>query len=151
MTKERSGGYTCSDGLGPKTKLEREQRSPRKAPKLWAELKAALRRDVAEFTGHPEVGFFASVTFREPQLEDSIWMDVKQGSDPHTGKTAINVSFNPQKPMVEANIAGNGRAQHFRFEMEADDDGEVWFLHEGKRLTADQVSSLILRPVLIAK
>lgn len=133
----------------PEEEARRKALLSARAPKLWADLKDALRRDVDEFMTH--LPHRAAVTFRQPQMENSIWMDVQRVVDPLvTGKSVVNVSFNPEKRIVE--VAINNPPRHLQFRIELGGDGEIGFAQgDGTRLTVDQVSEQITRPVLSPK
>jgi hypothetical protein len=128
----------------PEEEARRKAAIAAQAPQLWRALKAALRRDAEEFHAHNDFG--PSVEFPSSQDENSLWMNVKRGTDLHTGRKLVNVFFDENRLTVSVNVTRPG--QQTVFTINAGENGDVHFYRGGVAMSPDQVAESILKPLL---
>lgn len=109
---------------------------------VWAALKAALARDVADYQKH--FGLYDAET--KERGDNGFVVMFQEGSDRFTGRRDIHVAIDFDKLQVTA--ATTQTRSKMEFKIVPGDDGFPMFERSGKRYTADEASREILKPHL---
>jgi hypothetical protein len=113
-----------------------------KLVEVWAALKAALARDLADYAKH--FGLFDVET--TDRGDNGYWIMFQEGSDRTSGRRDIHVSIDFEKLNLTVAVTQTRTNQEFKIVPDA--NGYPVFERSGKQYSADEVSREILKPHL---